>query len=234
MKRIGIIGGIGPESTVDYYKQIITAFNAKYSELAYPEIIVYSVNMNELMAFVAAESWAELSVWLLGKISSLQRAGAEFAAIASNTPHIVFDEVKSKSPIPLLSIIEETCKKAHEMGLRNIGLMGTKLTMEAEFYKKPFISKGISIIVPTEREQQIIHHKLFSEIELGIIKDSTREELLLITKRMVEENRIDSLILGCTELPLILTESRYGIPFLNTSAIHCESIIKYCIDRERP
>lgn len=234
MKRIGIIGGIGPESTVDYYKQIITAFNTKYSELAYPEIIVYSVNMNELMAFIAAESWDKLSVWLLEKISSLQRAGAEFAAIASNTPHIVFDEVKSKSPIPLLSIIEETCKKTHEMGLRNIGLMGTKLTMEAEFYKKPFISKGISIIVPTEREQQIIHHKLFSEIELGIIKDSTREELLLITKRMVEENRIDSLILGCTELPLILTESRYGIPFLNTSAIHCESIIRYCIDRERP
>jgi len=230
MKRVGIIGGIGPESTVDYYKQIITTFNTKYPELAYPEIIIYSVNMNELVNFIAAESWAKLSEWLLGKISSLQIAGAEFAAIASNTPHIVFDEVKSKSPIPLVSIIEETCKKAHEMGLRNIGLMGTKLTMEAEFYKKPFISKGISIIVPTEKEQQIIHHRLFSEIEFGIIKDSTREELLLITKRMVEENRIDSLILGCTELPLILTESRYGIPFLNTSAIHCESIIKYCID----
>jgi aspartate racemase len=162
-------------------------------------------------------------------ISSLHLAGAEFAAIASNTPHIVFDEIRPKSPIPLVSIVEETCRKAREMGLKKIGLMGTKLTMEAGFYKKPFISNGISIIVPGSQEQLVIQHRLFSEIELGIIKDSTREELMMIAKRMVEEDRIDSLILGCTELPLILTESRYGIPFLNTSAIHCESIIRHCI-----
>ena len=229
MKTIGIIGGLGPESTVYYYKEIIAAFNAKYVEMAYPEIIIYSANLNELMKFVETKNWSRLSEWLLKKISSIHRAGAEFAVIASNTPHIVFDEIKSKSPISLLSIIEETCNKAQEMDLKNIGLMGTKLTMEADFYKKPFISKGISVAVPSEEEQQLIHHKLFSEIELGIFKDSTREELLAIAKRMVDEERIDSLILGCTELPLILTKSKYGIPFLNTSAIHCESIIKHCL-----
>lgn len=229
MKTIGIIGGLGPESTVDYYKEIIAAFNAKYVEMAYPEIIIYSANLNELMKFVETKNWPRLSEWLLKKISSIHRAGAEFAVIASNTPHIVFDEIKSKSPIPLLSIIEETCNKAQEMDLKNIGLMGTKLTMEADFYKKPFISKGISVAVPSEEEQQLIHHKLFSEIELGIFKDSTREKLLAIAKRMVDEEGIDSLILGCTELPLILTESKYGIPFLNTAAIHCESIIKHCL-----
>ena len=233
MKRIGILGGIGPESTVDYYKEIIRAFITTHPELAYPEIILYSANMNTLMGFVSTKDWPALSKWLLGMISSLHLAGAEFAVIASNTPHIVFDEIRSASPIPLLSIVEETCKRAQEMGLKNIGLMGTKLTMEAEFYKKPFISRGMSIVVPREEEQHTIHRRLFSEIELGIIKDSTREELLLIAKRMVEEDHIDSLILGCTELPLILTESRYGIPFLNTSAIHCESIIRYCIDEER-
>ena len=229
MKTIGIIGGLGPESTVDYYKEIIAAFNAKYVEMAYPEIIIYSANLNELMKFVETKNWSRLSEWLLKKISSIHRAGAEFAVIASNTPHIVFDEIKSKSPISLLSIIEETCNKAQEMDLKNIGLMGTKLTMEADFYKKPFISKGISVAVPSEEEQQLIHHKLFSEIELGIFKDSTREELLAIAKRMVDEEGIDALILGCTELPLILTESKYGIPFLNTTAIHCESIIKHCL-----
>jgi len=229
MKTIGIIGGLGPESTVDYYKEIIAAFNAKYVEMAYPEIIIYSANLNELMKFVETKNWSRLSEWLLKKISSIHRAGAEFAVIASNTPHIVFDEIKSKSPISLLSIIEETCNKAQEMDLKNIGLMGTKLTMEADFYKKPFISKGISVVVPSEEEQQLIHHKLFSEIELGIFKDSTREELLAIAKRMVDEEGIDALILGCTELPLILTESKYGIPFLNTTAIHCESIIKHCL-----
>lgn len=230
MKRIGILGGIGPESTVDYYREIIRAFVTGHPELAYPEIIVYSANMNELMGLVSTKNWSALSEWLLKKITSLHIAGAEFAAIASNTPHIVFDEINAKSPIPLLSIVEETCKAANEMGLKNIGLMGTKLTMEADFYKKPFILKGMSIVVPSDEEQKIIHHRLFSEIELGIIKDSTREELLLIVKRMIEEDHIDSIILGCTELPLILTESRYGIPFLNTSAIHCESIIRYCIE----
>ncbi len=234
MRRIGIIGGLGPESTVDYYKEIIEEFNARYPELAYPEIIVYSANLKKLMGFVATESWSDLSEWLFEKITSLQLAGAEFAAIASNTPHIVFDEIKAKSPIPLLSIVEETCKRAQEMGLKNVGLMGTRLTMEAKFYKKPFTSKGISIVVPSDTERETIQHRLFSEIELGIIKDSTREELLAIAKRMVEEDRIDSLILGCTELPLILTESRYGIPFLNTSAIHCEAIIRYCVDEGQP
>jgi aspartate racemase len=230
MKTIGIIGGLGPESTVDYYKEIIAAFNTKFTEPAYPEIIVYSANLKEFMRFVTAEKWTELCEWLLEKIFSLHRAGAEFAAMASNTPHIVFEEIKQKSPIPLLSIVEATCGKAKGMGLGKIGLMGTKLTMEAEFYKKPFISEGISVVVPTEEEQRLIHDKLFSEIELGIFKDSTREELLSIAKRMVDEDQIDSLVLGCTELPLILTESKYDIPFLNTSAIHCESIINYCIE----
>ncbi len=230
MKKIGIIGGLGPESTIDYYKEIIKAFNTDYTEMAYPEIIVYSVNLNDLIDFVSKEDWAGLSEWLLGKISSLDQAGASFAAIASNTPHIVFDMIKSKSPLPLLSIVETTCKRAEELGLKRVGLMGTSLTMKSTFYKTPFLAKGIEIIVPEEVEQQLIHHKIFSEIEAGIIKESTRAEFLAIIKRMVDENQIDSLILGCTELPLILTESQFGIPFLNTSAIHCESIIRFCLE----
>ena len=234
MKNIGIIGGIGPESTADYYKEIISVFNTKYADIAYPEIIIYSANLNELMEFVNAKQWQRLSEWLLEKITCLHRAGADFAAIASNTPHIVFDEIKSKSPIPLLSIVESTCAKVQDMELKNIGLMGTRLTMEANFYKKPFISKEISVVVPLEEEQQFIHHKLFSEIELGIFKESTKNQLLAIAKRMVEQDEIDSLILGCTELPLILTESKFGIPFLNTTAIHCESIITHCINGKMP
>jgi aspartate racemase len=228
LKKIGLIGGIGPESTIDYYKEIISAFNTHYKDLAYPEIFIYSANLNELMKIVEAKAWSQLITWLLEKIHVLHRAGAEFAAIASNTPHIVFNEISSKSPIPLLSIVEETCKKAQKMKLKKIGLMGTKLTMESNFYKEQFISKGISIVVPKDKEQQLIHHKLFSEIELGIIREETRDKFLAIMKRMVIENKIDSLILGCTELPLILKDSCHGIPFLNTTAIHCKSIVTYC------
>ena len=229
MQKIGIVGGLGPESTLDYYKEIIVALNTRFSGKAYPEIIIYSANINELMSFVEAKNWAGLSGWLLDKICSLHRAGAEFAAIASNTPHIVFADIQAKSPIPLISIVEETCNEAIKKGLTKIGLIGTKLTMEAEFYKTPFTSKGISIVVPSGDDQQYIHNKLFSEIELGIIKESTRSEILTIVEKMVIEGKIDGLVLGCTELPLILTKSEFGIPFLNTTAIHCLSIVEYCI-----
>lgn len=229
MKTIGIVGGIGPESTVDYYNTIIGAFNSKYPDLAYPEIIIYSINLNRLMRIVESEDWIALADWLLEKITALHGAGADFAAIASNTPHIVFKEIQSRSPVPLLSIIEQTRNKACSLGLKNVGLLGTKLSMEGSFYKEPFVSKGISVVVPTEKERQLIHHRLFSEIELGVFKDSTKNELLGIVERMVNDEGIDSLVLGCTELPLILTEDKFGIPFLNSTAIHCESIISYCI-----
>ncbi|MBU0484397.1 MAG: amino acid racemase [Proteobacteria bacterium] len=227
MKTIGIIGGIGPESTADYYREIIAAFNTRYQAEAYPEIIIYSANLNELMAIIKNEDWPSLTGWLLKKISAIQRAGADFAAIASNTPHIVFDQLQASSPIPLISIVEQTRNRARELGLKKLGLLGTKLTMTADFYKKPFIDHKMAIFVPTEKEQELIHHRLFSEIELGIFKESTRNELLQIAGRMVNDHQIDGLILGCTELPLILTREEFGIPFLNTAAIHCQSIIEF-------
>jgi aspartate racemase len=231
MKKIGIIAGLGPESTVDYYKEIIKAFNTKYKALAYPEMVIYSANINKLLEFVNSKRWSEFADWLLEKVTSVYRAGAEFAAIASNTPHIVFEEVKKNSPIPMVSIVEETCNAAARMKLKRSGLMGTKLTMESEFYKEHLQDKGIKVIIPSESERELIQKRLFTEIELGIFKDSTREELLKIVKRMIGDDKIDSLILGCTELPLILPESKYGIPFLNTTAIHCESIVKYCLGK---
>lgn len=229
MKKIGIIGGIGPESTVDYYKGIIRIFLEQYADLAYPEIIIFSVNMNRLLKMVENREWNKLTEWLVGKVKALHRAGAEFAVIGSNTPHIVFNDVQSKSPIPLLSIVGETCKKADSLGLKKPGLLGTKFTMESDFYIKPFENIGMKVVVPEEQDRQLIHEKLFSEIELGIIKDSTRKELLSVVKRMIDKESIDSVILGCTELPLILEKDEFGIPFLNTTAIHTDSIVEYCI-----
>lgn len=232
MKKIGIIGGIGPESTVDYYKLIIGAFHEKQADLGYPEIIIYSANLSSLMRILEANDLENLTDWLLEKVVSLQKAGAEFAVIGSNTPHIVFDEVSSRSPIPMLSIIEETCKNAKKRGHKKLGLLGTKFTMESDFFKKPFGNNEMAVIVPEKEDQELIHHRLFSEIELGIIKDSTRAELLSIIKKMIDRHSIDAVILGCTELPLILNQDEFGIPFLNTTAIHAESIVNYCIGKE--
>lgn len=229
MKKIGIIGGLGPESTIDYYKGIINAFRQREVGLATPEIIIYSADVSRLLELVEAKDWNNLVDWLAKRVIALHSAGAEFAVIGSNTPHIVFDEVKSRSPIPMLSIVDETCKRALSMKLRKLGLIGTKFTMESDFFQKAFHNVGISIIVPMKDEQQYIHNKLISEIEFGIIKNSTRQELLSIAKRMIDEDSIDGLILGCTELPMILEKDEYGIPFLNTTAIHIDSIVDYCI-----
>lgn len=229
MKKIGLVGGIGPESTLDYYERIISAFRTDDAEPDYPEIILYSANLSELMAIMQTGDMARLSDWLVEKIQALHRAGADFAAIGSNTPHVVFEEVAARSPIPLVSIVEATRQKAARLGLKKLGLMGTQFTMQSDFYQRAFAIGGMSVIVPDAESQRLIQHRLETEIELGVLKDSTREELLAIARRMIEQDSAEGVILGCTELPLILTQDAYsGIPFLNTTAIHVESIIEIC------
>jgi aspartate racemase len=231
MKKIGIVGGIGPESTLDYYRGIIDAFRGQIGGMNYPDIIIYSADLTELLQILETKAMDRLTEWLLVRIEALQRAGAEFAVIASNTPHVVFAEVAKRSPLPLISIIEAACSKAESLGVKRPGLMGTKFTMQADFFQRQFGEQGMAVIVPSAEEQQFIHEKLFSEVELGIIKNETREALLAIVKRMIEQDAIDSLILGCTELPLILPAEAHGIPFLNTTAIHVEHIVDYCLGK---
>jgi len=224
MKKIGLVGGIGPESTLDYYRMIIRGFQERKS-VDYPEIFIYSANLTELLKLMETKRWSELTEWLLHKIDALRKAGAEFAAIGSNSPHVVFDAVNSRSPLPLVSIVESTCNKALALGVKRLGLMGTAFTMQADFFQKPFLARGMSVVVPEPDDQSLIHRKLFTELELGIIKDSTREELLAVAKRLIDRHGIEALILGCTELPLILEQDEFGIPFLNTTAIHAEALV---------
>lgn len=229
MKKIGIIGGLGPEATIDYYKEIINSFKNGNGDLNYPEIIVYSVNMSEFIGMMRAKKYGAATHYLLEKIANLQRAGADFAALSANTPHQLFDRLKDESAIPLISIVEATCREANKRGLKRLGLFGTKFTMDASFYSDVFERYEMEIVSPEESDKELINQKLFSEIELGIFKDETREMLIGIIEKMVREEKIDSLILGCTEFPLILTEENYaGIPMLNTTKIHVESIVNYC------
>ena len=230
MKKIGILGGLGPESTHDYYRGIIRAVREDHPEHIYPEIVIYSADLNGFIRLMDSGNLSAVTDFLTEKIAALARSGADFAAIASNTPHVVFDEVRERSPIPLISIVEETCSEAYKMGMKKTGLLGTGFTMEQDFYIRPFAEKGIKVVVPEKADRMLIHERLFSEIELGIIKDSTRHELLGIVKRMIEGHGIDSVILGCTELPLILDRDEFGIAFLNTSAIHIKSIVRYALD----
>ncbi|NTW26363.1 MAG: amino acid racemase [Lentimicrobium sp.] len=233
MKKIGIIGGTGPEATVDYYKEIINAFKDGSGDMNYPEIIIYSINLGKLMGMMRAKQYEEAIAYLVEKIACLEKAGAEFAAISANTPHLFFDQIKSLSPIPLISIVEATLAETIKRGLKRPGLIGTGFTMDASFYADNFRLKSIEVVVPDREDRELINYKLFSEIELGIFKDETRQLLIRIIEKMVRAQQIDSLILGCTEFPLILTEPEYaGIPMLNTTRIHVDAIVGYCMNEE--
>jgi aspartate racemase len=230
MKKIGFIGGLGPEATMDYYKEIINAFKNERGDLNYPEIIVYSVNMSEFIGLMKEKKYDQVTTYLLEKIEGLKRAGAEFAVLSANTPHLLFDQLKEKSGIPLISIVEAACDESIKRGYKRTGLFGTGFTMQASFFMDIFKKHGIDVIMPDKEDREVINYKLFSEIELGIFKDDTRRMLIRIIVKMVQKQHIDSLILGCTEFPLILKESSYaGIPMLNTTKIHVDAIVKYCV-----
>jgi aspartate racemase len=224
MKKIGLVGGLGPESTLDYYRLIIRAFQERKSP-DYPEIVVYSANLTEGLRLMEARQPAPLVDWLLHKVDALARAGAEFAAVCSNSPHVVFEEVRRRSPLPLVSIVEAACAAAAALGSKRPGLLGTAFTMGADFYPAAFRSRGMQMAVPPPEDQELIHRKLFTEIELGIFKDETRDQLLGVVDRMIRRDGIDGVVLGCTELPLILTRDEFGIPFINTTAVHVDAIV---------
>lgn len=229
MKRIGLIGGLGPEATVDYYKEIVNAFKNGGEDLNYPEIIIYSVKMSQFLQLMNEKKYDQVIPLLVDKLGSLKMAGAEFAAISANTPHMLFDQINERSPLPLISIVEATCKEAMKIGSKRPGLLGTGFTMNGSFFPDVFKRHNIEIVVPEKEDRELINFKLFSEIELGIFKDETRDMLTGVISKMVKEQKIDSVILGCTEFPLIVNEESYsGIPVLNTTAIHVREIVEYC------
>ncbi|MGE4485085.1 MAG: aspartate/glutamate racemase family protein [Oscillospiraceae bacterium] len=224
--KIGMIGGIGPESTVDYYQRIIKLYQKNISGDDYPEIEINSVNMTAMLKFVADKDWDGLTGMLTDAVNSLRKAGADFAFMASNTPHIVFERVRRASPIPLVSIVEAAGRETETLNLKKVGMLGTIFTMQSSYYQAEFDKRGIAVAVPNEEEQRYIQQKLFSEIERGVFLEHTRAGLLKIIKRLIDDAAIEGVVLGCTELPLILTGDEYGIPFLNTTEIHVRRIFE--------
>ena len=231
MKTVGIVGGIGPESTIEYYRLIIAGYRERQTDGTYPSIIINSVDLTKLLGRVGANELEALTDYLVGEIERLARASAAFGALASNTPHLVFDDLRRRSPIPLISIVEVTCDKARALGMKKVGLFGTRFTMQGRFYPEIFSRAGLDIVVPAEDEQAYIHEKYMSDLVNGIILPETRNRLLTIVDRMKERDGIDGLILGGTELPLILRDAEHnGIPFLDTTKIHVERIVAELVD----
>jgi aspartate racemase len=226
MKTLGIVGGLGPESTVEYYRRILSRY-AEHRPDAAPSIIINSIDVNRGLRMLADNRLEELAVYLVQAVLPLARAGADFGLISANTPHIVFDEVQRQSPIPLISIVEATSDYAKANGLRRLSLLGTRFTMQSDFYARVFSRDDLLIIVPDESEQTYIHEKYIGELLQGVVLAATKDRLSEIIERMKSCDNIDGVILGGTELSLIFREATVaGIPVLDTTQIHVEQAVR--------
>jgi aspartate racemase len=227
MKTLGIVGGIGPESTIDYYRLLIATYRERVPDGSYPSLIINSINLSRMISLITANDLSGVVEYLVPEFQRLANAGADFGLLAANTPHLVFDKLKNRSPISLLSIVEATADAAAALGHRKLCLFGTRFTMEAGFYAAAFSRRGIKLLVPNEAERALIHDKYMTELVNGIFHPETRANLLAIAKRMQEEEYVDGVILGGTELPLLLRDARdCKIPLLDTAQIHVHAAVE--------
>ena len=231
MKKSGIIGGIGPASTLDYYSGIIDGVRAKTNDGNYPEILINSINMTGMLSLVQNKDWNALAEILLAAIQNLADAGAEFAAIASNTPHIVFDKVSERSVLPMVSIVDSACQYAKSKGCKKAVVIGTKFTMSSGLYSEAFKKHYIDAVVPSEDQQEAIHNLFFPNLENGIVIPADKQKMLDIVNGLISEHRADILILGCTELPLMIKDGDVDALTLNTTQIHIDAIVDMIVGK---
>jgi len=228
MKTVGIIGGIAPESTVQYYRLIIKSYREQKCDGSYPPILINSIDMKMMLDLIGANEFPSVIEYLVGEVKKLAIAGADFGLLASNTPHIVFNDIRQQSPIPLISIVEATCLATQSLGLKKVGLFGTRFTMQGHFYPEEFSKHGITLVVPDLETQTYIHDKYMNELVNGIYLPETRERLLMIVNELRKQQGIEGLILGGTELPFIMNmndTSGQVVPFLDTTKIHVEQAV---------
>ena len=226
MKTAGIIGGIGPESTIEYYRLAVAQYRDRTGDGSYPPLLINSIDLSKMLGLIGESRLPELTDYLLGEVEKLARAGADFGALAANTPHVVFEPLQQRSTIPLISIVESTCRAAVARGLRRVGLLGTRFTMQASFYSEGLARSEIALVLPTSEEQDYVHEKYMGELVKGVFRSETRERLLAVVERLRTKDDVDGVILGGTELPLILRdEKEAGLPLLDTTRIHVGEIV---------
>jgi aspartate racemase len=225
-----MIGGTGPESTVEYYRRLIAAYHARVSESGAPPVIINSVDNKNLVKWFTAHDLGPVINFLAAEIERLAHAGADFGLIAAVTPHLVFEELQQRARIPLLSIVEATADAAAAARLWRLALFGTRFTMEAALFPEAFARRGMAIVVPNEKEREFIHEKYMGELFVGAILDETRAALVDIVETMKQRDNVDGLILGGTELSLILREpTAAGLPVLDTTQIHVETALEWML-----
>ena len=230
MKKIGLVGGTGPESTVMYYKKLNTEIDRLTGGTAMPDIAIESVNFRRAWDYVSNEKYDLLTDYLEEKVKSLISGGAEVISLTAITMHMVFDELSKRTDYPLVSIPKAVCEEVVSQGISRVGLLGTVFTMEQDYMKKDLISAGVKVFVPNEKECELIGKRIFEELEMGIVKESTLTEFVTIIDRMKGDDGIEGIILGCTELPLILNSDNCPVSCFDTVDIHLKKLVSLAME----
>lgn len=229
MKKIGLVGGTGPESTLMYYKELNSRIDKIKDGKAMPDIVIESVNFRKAWDYVCSERYDLLTDYLAEKVTCLQNSGAEVITLTAVTMHLVIDDIIAKTNADLISIPKAVCKEALSAGYKKIGLLGTIFTMEKDYMKKDLLEAGIEVCVPDKEDRDLVAKRIYEELEAGIVKESTLKELQGIIVKMRDEKGIEAVVLGCTELPLILNSGNCPVPCMDSVEIHINELIKQTI-----
>jgi aspartate racemase len=225
MAILGIIGGIAPPSTIDYYQRLVARHRELAGDEAYPTILINSVNFTRVLRLVESGRRDDLTAFLAGELARLAAAGADLALLAANTPHVVFDDLTRRTTLPLVSIVEAACAATVREGYRRVGLLGARFVMSGSFYPAVFTRADVTLVPPHPDEQEYVHDKYLSELVRDEFRSETREAFVRLIARMTERDRLDAVLLAGTELPLLLRGSPTACPVLDTTAIHVEAAV---------
>ncbi len=226
MKKIGLVGGTGPESTLMYYKELNSRIDEATGGRNMPELAIESVNFRKAWELVSNQRYEELADYISEKVNNLEKSGAEIITLTAATMHIVFDEIENNTKVSLVSIPQAICREVLEKGYKKVGLLGTIFTMEQDFMKKDLLQTGINVVVPDKDDRELIAKRIYEELELGIVKESTLQEFKAIIKKMQDMHEIEAIVLGCTELPLLLNDANCPLPCLDSVAIHIKRLVE--------
>lgn len=225
MRTVGLVGGIGPESTIDYYRRILAAWEREAPGTS-PSIVIDSLDVRRGLWLVEKDRAAFIE-YLVASVQRLEGAGVDFIAMTANTPHVVFDAITARATVPLVSIVEACAEEARRRGLNRLALFGTRFTMEAPMYPKVFARYGMAVIAPNDAERTLVHDRYVNQLLNGEFRDDTRQEFLSLIGRLRDEAKIDGVILGGTELTLLLKEPVIAdLPALDTTALHVAAIVE--------
>ncbi len=226
MKKIGLVGGTGPESTLMYYKELNTRIDQMTEGRAMPDLSIESVDVRKAWAYVSSGENEKLADYLSEKVTCLKNSGCEVISLTAGTMHLVINEVEKKTGVSLVSIPKAVAEDAANKGYKRVGLLGTIFTMEQNYMKQDLIDAGIEVCIPEKADRELVAKRIFEELELGIVKEETLKEFQALISKMKKEQQIEAVILGCTELPLLLNENNCPLPVLDSVDIHIRKLVR--------